>query len=144
MWQNKHILSCFNHLRHIGLILLPISLFQINQIPGATAPKNQDGLKRMVTDGSAGGLVISKTLSFNITFSFLNQNSVLLIVATQWSSRGWVDTVLDPIFKEKYLGYNRQNNSGPLVCVGRSPEGPVSQIHSPHHHDGAPGIFQIF
>ena len=23
----------------------------------------------------------------------------------------------------------------------RSPEGPVSQIHSPHHHDGAPGIF---
>ena len=26
----------------------------------------------------------------------------------------------------------------------RSPEGPVSQIHSPHLHAGAPGIFSDF
>ena len=34
--------------------------------------------------------------------------------ATQFSSRGWVDPVPDPIILEKYLGYSRKTNPGPL------------------------------
>ena len=35
-------------------------------------------------------------------------------VATQLSSRGWVDPVPDPKLPEKFLGYSRESNSGPL------------------------------
>ena len=34
--------------------------------------------------------------------------------ATQLSSRGWVDPVPDPTLPEKFLGYSRESNSGPL------------------------------
>ena len=34
--------------------------------------------------------------------------------ATQLASRGWVDPVPDPILLEKFLGYSRESNLGPL------------------------------
>ena len=34
--------------------------------------------------------------------------------ATQLASRGWVDTVPDPILLKKFLGYSRESNPGPL------------------------------
>ena len=35
-------------------------------------------------------------------------------VATQLASRGWVDPIPDPILPEKFLGYSRELNPGPL------------------------------
>ena len=35
-------------------------------------------------------------------------------IATQLSSRGWVDPVPDPILPEKFLGYSQESNPGPL------------------------------
>ena len=44
----------------------------------------------------------AKRLSLNLNLSFLNRISLLLIlVATQLSSRGWVDPFPDPILIEK-------------------------------------------
>ena len=34
--------------------------------------------------------------------------------ATQLASRGWADPVPDPILLEKFLGYSRESNPGPL------------------------------
>ena len=34
--------------------------------------------------------------------------------ATQLASRGWVDPVPDAILLEKFLGYGRESNPGPL------------------------------
>ena len=62
-----------------------------------------------------GALWLAKRLSLNLNFSFLNRISLLPIqVATQLSSRGWVDPVPDPILPEKFLGYSRESNPGPL------------------------------
>ena len=62
-----------------------------------------------------GALWIAKRLSLNLNFSFLNRISLLLNqVATQLSSRGWVDPVPDPILPEKFLEYSRESNPGPL------------------------------
>ena len=62
-----------------------------------------------------GALSLAKRVSLNLNFSFLNRISLLLIqVATQLSSRGWVDLVPDPILPEKFLGYSRESNPGPL------------------------------
>ena len=84
-------------------------------IRGTTAPKSQDRLKRLLPDGSTGGLVVSKALSLNLNFSFLNRISLLLISSSyQLASRGWVDPVPDPILPEKFLGYSRESNPGPL------------------------------
>ena len=58
---------------------------------------------------------MAKRLSVNLNFSFLNRISLLLIqIATQLSSQGWVDPVPDPILSEKCLGYSRESNTGPL------------------------------
>ena len=75
-------------------------------------------LRRAKTDWSGccqmaeqGNLWLAKRLSLNLNFSFLNQISLLLNqVATQLSSRGWVDPVPDPILPEKFLGYSRESN----------------------------------
>ena len=57
-------------------------------------------------------LWLAKRLALNLNFSFLNRISLLPIkVATQLSSRGWVDPVPDPILAEKFLGYSRESNS---------------------------------
>ena len=62
-----------------------------------------------------GALWLAKHLSLNLYFSFLNRILLLLIqVATQLSSRGWVDPVPDPILPEKFLGYSRESYPGPL------------------------------
>ena len=62
-------------------------------------------------------LWLAKRLSHNLNFSFLNRISLLLIqVVTQLSSRGWVDPVSDPILPEKFIGYSRESNPGPLGC----------------------------
>ena len=77
--------------------------------------KSQDLLKRLLPDGSTGGLVVSKALVPNLNFSSLNRISLLLIqVATQLSSRGWMDPVPDLILPEKFLGYSRESNPGLL------------------------------
>ena len=58
-----------------------------------------------------GALWLAKRLSLNLNFSFLNRISLLLNqIATQLSSRGWVDPVPDPILPEKFL----ESNPGPL------------------------------
>ena len=62
-----------------------------------------------------GALWLAKRLSLNLNFSFLNRISVLLIqIATQLSSRGWVDPVPDPTLPEKFQGYSRESNPGSL------------------------------
>ena len=62
-----------------------------------------------------GAIWLAKRLSLNLNFSFLNRISLLLIqVATQLTSRGWVDPVPDPILPEKFLGYSRESNPGPF------------------------------
>ena len=62
-----------------------------------------------------GGLWLAKRLSLTLNFSFLNRISLLLI----WSTYPIVLTRLggpvpDPILPEKFLGYTRESNSGPL------------------------------
>ena len=60
-------------------------------------------------------LWLAKRLSLNLNFSFLNRIRYFSYqVATQMSSRGWVDPVPDPIRPEKFLRYNRESNPGPL------------------------------
>ena len=60
-------------------------------------------------------LWLAKRLSLNLNFSFLNRMLLLRIqVATQVSSQGWVEPVPDPILPEKFLGYSRESNPGPL------------------------------
>ena len=39
------------------------NLLESNQIRGATAPNNQDRLKRLLPDSSTGGIVVGKALS---------------------------------------------------------------------------------
>ena len=48
-----------------------------NQIHDATASKNQDRVKRLLEDDSAGDLVVSKALSLNRNFSFLSRISLV-------------------------------------------------------------------
>ena len=67
-------------------------------------PKNQGWLKWLLPDVSTGGIVISKALSINHNFSFLNRLSLLLNqVATQLSSWGWLDPPVT-IIPEEILG----------------------------------------
>ena len=50
-----------------------------------------------------GNLLVSKALSLNLNFNFLSRISLPYFsyqVATQLSSRGWVDPFLDPIFQK--------------------------------------------
>ena len=71
---------------------------------GTTAPENDDRRMQLLPDGSVWGLVVSKTLYFHLSlisvfltgFRYLSD-----YLATQLSSRGWVDTIPDPIFPEK-------------------------------------------
>ena len=84
-------------------------------IRGATAPKSQDRLKWLLPDDSTGALWLAKRLSLNLNFTFLNRIRYFSYqVATQFSSRGWVYPVPDPILPEKFLGYSRESNPGPL------------------------------
>ena len=79
-------------------------------------------LRRAKTDWSSccqmtiqGALWLAKHLSLNLNFSFLNRIRYSSYqVATQLSSRGWVDPIPDPILPEKFLGYSRESNPGPL------------------------------
>ena len=62
-----------------------------------------------------GALWLAKCLSLNLNFSFHNRIRYFPYqVATQMSSRGWVDRIPDPINPEKFLGYSRELNPGPL------------------------------
>ena len=79
-------------------------------------------LRRAKTDWSGccqmtaqGALWLAKRLSLNLNFSFLNRIRYFSYqVATQLSPRDWVDPVPDPILPEKFLGYSRESNPGPL------------------------------
>ena len=95
--------------------LPPDQRLLFKKIRGARPPKNQDRLKHLLPDDSAGGLGVIKMLSLNLNFSFLSQISLLLNqVAIQLSSRGWVNPVSDPILPEKLLGYSQESNPRPL------------------------------
>ena len=64
-----------------------------------------------------GALWLAKRLSLNLNSNFLNRISLLLIqIATQLPSRGWVDPVPDPILPEKIsrVAYSRESNPGPI------------------------------
>ena len=62
-----------------------------------------------------GALWLAKRFSLNLNFSFLNRIRYFSYeVSTQLFSRGWVDPVPDPILPEKFLGYSRESNPGPL------------------------------
>ena len=56
-----------------------VDCYLLNKIRGTTALKSQDRLKWLLPDGSTGGLVVSKVLSLNLNFSFLNHIPLLLI-----------------------------------------------------------------
>ena len=56
-------------------------------------------------------LWLANRLSLYLNFSFLNRIHYFSYqVATQLSSRGWVDPVPDPILPEKFLGYSWESN----------------------------------
>ena len=75
------------------------------KICGATAPKSQDRLKWLLSDGSTGGLMVSKAPSLNFNFSFLNRISPFLNeLVTLLSLRGWLDRVQNV---ETVLGYSQ-------------------------------------
>ena len=58
---------------------------------------------------------LAKRVSLNINFNFLNRISLLLISSSYpIVSRCWVDPVPDHILPEKFLGYSRESNPGPL------------------------------
>ena len=50
------------------------------KIPDATSLEYQDRLKLVLPDDSAGGLVVSKALSLNLNFRFVNWISLLHIL----------------------------------------------------------------
>ena len=56
-----------------------IRIWRVENVGGTTALKSQDQLKWLLPDGNTGGLVVSKVLSLNLNFSFLNWISLLLI-----------------------------------------------------------------
>ena len=60
-------------------IIFTTSINVLLKIRGTTAPKSQGRLKGLLSDDSIGGLVVSKALSLNFNFSFLNRISLLLI-----------------------------------------------------------------
>ena len=62
-----------------------------------------------------GALWLAKRLPLNFNLVFLTGFRYFSYqVATQLSSRGWVDTVADTILSEKFLGYSQESNPGPL------------------------------
>ena len=61
------------------------------------ARMNHDRLKLLLSDGSAGGFVVSEAPSLNLNLKFISRISLLL------TSRDWVNPVLDPMFPEKCL-----------------------------------------
>ena len=68
-----------------------------------------------------GALWLAKRLSLNLNFSFLNRISLLLIqLATQSSSWGWVDPVPDPTLPEKFLGYSGNLTRESWMAVRRA------------------------
>ena len=79
-------------------------------------------LRRAKTDWSGccqmavhGTSWLAKRLSLNLNFGFLKQISLLLNEgATQLSLWGWVHPFPDPTLPEKFLGYSRESNPGPL------------------------------
>ena len=87
----------------------------IKKMRGTTAPKNQDRLKRLLPDGSTGALWLTERYPSTLISDFLTEFHYFSYqVATQLASRGWVDPVPDPILLEKFLGYSRESNPGPL------------------------------
>ena len=77
--------------------------------------EEQDRLKWLLPDGSTETLWLSRRYPSTLI-------SVLLTgfryssyqVATQLASRGWVDPDPDPILPEKFQGYSRESNPGPI------------------------------
>ena len=81
---------------------------------GATAPKSQDRLKRLLPDGSTGGLVVSKALSLNLNFSFLNRISLLLISSSCLVVLTWLNGSRSGSYiPRKFVWFNRELNLGP-------------------------------
>ena len=71
--------------------------------------------KRLLPDGSIGALwLATRYLSALISVFLTGFRYFSYQVATQLSSRDWVDPVPDPILPEKFPGYSRKSNPGPL------------------------------
>ena len=80
-----------------------------------------------------GALWLAKRLSLNLNFSFLNRIRYFSYqVATQSSSRGWVDPVPDPILPEKFLGYSRGIAPGTSWMAVRRANHYTKQAVKPH------------
>ena len=83
------MINIINHLLYNYISLISVIIFRLIfkfivitefiKIRGATAPKSQHRLKWFLPDGSTWDLVVSKALSLNINFSFINRISLLLI-----------------------------------------------------------------
>ena len=87
------------------------------KIRGATTPKNKDRLKRLLPDDSTRNPVVRKALSFNLNFSFLIRISLLLISSSYpivLTSVGGPRSRPYCLLPEKFLGYRRESNPGPL------------------------------
>ena len=85
-----------------------------NQIHGATALKSQDQLMWLLPDGSTGDLVVSKALSLNLNFSFLNQISLLLISSSYPIGLTRLGGPHSRSYTSRKIRYGRELNLGPL------------------------------
>ena len=119
----KFLMYVFGTLWYQHSFSLPYFLFIIRKTWKGIKNKSVAlQLQRAKTDWSGccqmavqGASWLAKRLSLNLNFSFLNRISLLLNqVATQLSSRGWVDPVPDPILPKTFLEYSRESNPGPL------------------------------
>ena len=79
-----------------------------------------------------GALWLAKRLSLNLISVLLTEFRYFLYqVATQLSSRGWVDPFLDPILLETFLGYSHKSNPGTLRWQSDDiPNMRITQINS--------------
>ena len=86
--------------------------------------------------------LLAKRPALSLNLSFLNRISLLSYhVATQLSSRGWVDLVPDPILAEKFLGYSRESNPGTSwMAVRRANHFTKQAVAELHIHDPVSGV----
>ena len=76
IWDSKmFILNKF----HVYIYSIYINISTRYEICGITAWKNKNRLKCLLSKGSAGDFMVSKELSLNLDFSFLNRIFLLLI-----------------------------------------------------------------
>ena len=102
--------SPYRHLAIVIWVVCPGGGVNLTLL-GTASLKSQEWLKWCCQ----GALWLAKRLSLNLNFSFLNRIRYFSYqVATQLSSWGWVHPIPYPIRPEKFVGYSRESNPGPL------------------------------